>query len=172
MSNSEASVRAEALESLLIDKGLIDLGPLRIIIVAVIMLVVTMVTHEGLTGAREQFRAFRKRKSGERRARRTIKGGEVMPEEATEIYDKQEINKKIKNFGKILKNKLNLDVIFYNEDFSSNQAQADLAMQMKAGRKKKINKEEIDRIAAALILQSYFENEIFKRADTGITSKD
>jgi RNase H-fold protein (predicted Holliday junction resolvase) len=43
---------------------------------------------------------------------------------------------------------------------------------MKAGRKKKINKEEIDRIAAALILQSYFENEIFKRADTGITSKD
>ena len=88
------------------------------------------------------------------------------------IYDKQEINKKIKNFGKILKNKLNLDVIFYNEDYSSNQAQADLAMQMKAGRKKKINKEEIDRIAAALILQSYFENEIFKRADTGITSKD
>ena len=88
------------------------------------------------------------------------------------IYDKQEINKKIKNFGKTLKNKLNLDVIFYNEDFSSNQAQADLAMQMRAGRKKKINKEEIDRIAAALILQSYFENEIFKRADTGITPKD
>ena len=107
MSNSEASVRAEALESLLIDKGLIDLGPLRIIIVAVIMLVVTMVTHEGLTGAREQFRAFRKRKSGERRARRTIKGGEVMPEEATEIYDKQEIyyrrfNKRLRDHLKTL----------------------------------------------------------------------
>ena len=43
---------------------------------------------------------------------------------------------------------------------------------MQKGRKKKINKEEIDRIAAALILQSYFENEIFKRSDTGITSED
>ena len=89
-----------------------------------------------------------------------------------EIYADQAINKKIENFGKILKKNLNLDVIFYNEDYSSNYAQAELATQMKAGRKKKINKEEIDRIAAALILQSYFENEIFKRADTGTTSKD
>ena len=89
-----------------------------------------------------------------------------------QLYKEQEINKKIVNFGKILKKNLNLDVIFYNEDFSSNYAQAELAAQMKAGRKKKINKEEIDRIAAALILQSYFENEIFKRPDTGITSKD
>jgi len=91
----------------LIDKGLIELGPLRIILVAVIMLIVTMVTHEGLTGAREQFRAFRKRKSGERRARRTIKGGEVMPEEATEIHDKQEIyyrrfNKRLRDHLKTL----------------------------------------------------------------------
>jgi putative holliday junction resolvase len=89
-----------------------------------------------------------------------------------QLYKEQEINKKIVNFSKILKKNLNLDVIFYNEDFSSNYAQAELAAQMKAGRKKKINKEEIDRIAAALILQSYFENEIFKRPDTGITSKD
>ena len=89
-----------------------------------------------------------------------------------ELYKGQEINKKIVNFGKILKKNLNLEVFFYNEDFSSNYAQAELAAQKKAGRKKKINKEEIDRIAAALILQSYFENEIFKRPDTGITSKD
>jgi putative Holliday junction resolvase len=89
-----------------------------------------------------------------------------------ELYKEQEINKKIVNFGKILKKNLNLEVFFYNEDFSSNYAQAELAAQKKAGRKKKINKEEIDRIAAALILQSYFENEIFKRPDTGITSKD
>ena len=89
-----------------------------------------------------------------------------------ELYKEQEINKKIVNFGKTLKKNLNLDVIFYNEDFSSNYAQAELAAQMKAGRKKRINKAEIDRIAAALILQSYFENEIFKRPDTGITSKD
>jgi putative Holliday junction resolvase len=89
-----------------------------------------------------------------------------------ELYKGQEINKKIVNFGKILKKNLNLEVFFYNEDFSSNYAQAELAAQKKAGRKKKINKEEIDRIAAALILQSYFENEIFKRANKRTTSKD
>ncbi len=89
-----------------------------------------------------------------------------------ENFCDQEINKKIKNFGKMLKKNLNLDIIFFNEDYSSNSDQAVLATQMQKGRKKKINKEEIDRIAAALILQSYFENEIFKRSDTGITSED
>jgi len=89
-----------------------------------------------------------------------------------EIYSDQEVNKQIGNFGKILRKNLNIDVIFYNEDYSSNSAQAELAMQMQAGRKKKVNKEEIDRIAATLILQSYFENEIFKRANKRTTSKD
>ena len=89
-----------------------------------------------------------------------------------EIYSDQEINKQISNFGKILRKNLNIDVIFYNEDYSSNSAQAELAMQMQAGRKKKVNKAEIDRIAATLILQSYFENEIFKRANKSTTSKD
>ena len=67
---------------------------------------------------------------------------------------------------------LDIEIIFFNEDFSSNYAQADLALQMKAGRKKKVKREEIDRIAATIILQSYFENEIFKRADKRPTSKD
>ena len=89
-----------------------------------------------------------------------------------EIYSDQEVNKQIDNFGKTLKKNLNIDVIFYNEDYSSNSAQAELAMQMQVGRKKKVNKEEIDRIAATLILQSYFENEIFKRANKRTTSKD
>tara|TARA_B100000035_G_scaffold161309_1_gene137438 strand:+ start:116 stop:580 length:465 start_codon:yes stop_codon:yes gene_type:complete len=89
-----------------------------------------------------------------------------------EIYSDQKINKKIDYFGNILKKSLDLDIIFYNEDFTSNSAQASLALQRKAGRKKRVNKEEIDRIAASIILQSYFENEIFKRADTGTTSKD
>ena len=89
-----------------------------------------------------------------------------------EIYSDQEVNKQIDNFGKILKKNLNIDVIFYNEDYSSNSAQAELAMQMQVGRKKKVNKAEIDRIAATLILQSYFENEIFKRANKRTTSKD
>lgn len=89
-----------------------------------------------------------------------------------EIYSDQKINKKIDYFGNVLKKSLDLDIIFYNEDFTSNSAQASLALQRKAGRKKRVNKEEIDRIAASIILQSYFENEIFKRADTGTTSKD
>ena len=89
-----------------------------------------------------------------------------------EIYSDQEVNKRISNFGKTLKKNLNINVIFYNEDYSSNSAQAELAMQMQVGRKKKVNKEEIDRIAATLILQSYFENEIFKRANKRTTSKD
>jgi branched-chain amino acid transport system permease protein len=88
----------------IIDKGLIELGPLRIIIIAAIMLIVTIIGREGITGARKQFRAFRYRKSGERRALRTEKNGEVMPEEATEIFDKQEIY--FRRFNKRLRENL------------------------------------------------------------------
>ena len=87
-----------------IDKGLIELGPIRIIIIAIIMLVVTIFAREGITGARKQFRIFRLRKSGERRALRTEKNGEVMPEEATEIFDKQEIY--YRRFNKRLRDNL------------------------------------------------------------------
>ena len=88
----------------IIDKGLIELGPVRIIIIAAIMLIVTIIGREGITGARKQFRAFRYRKSGERRALRTEKNGEVMPEEATEIFDKQEIY--FRRFNKRLRENL------------------------------------------------------------------
>ena len=37
-----------------------------------------------------------------------------------EIYSDQEINKKIENFGKIIEKNLEIEVIFYNEDYSSN----------------------------------------------------
>ena len=89
------------------------------------------------------------------------------------IFAEQSINKQIKNFGNKLKKKSDgTDIIFFDEDYSSNYAKSELLKQMQAGRKKKVNKEEIDRIAAAIILQSYFENEIFKRADTGTSSKN
>ena len=55
-----------------------------------------------------------------------------------EIYNNQEINKKIKNFGKMLEKNLNIKVTFYNEDYSSNSAQAVLATQMQKGRKKRL----------------------------------
>lgn len=75
----------------LIERGLIDLGPLRIILIAAVMIAVTLTAHHGLAQARAQFRAFRERKKSERRAARTQKGGEVMPEEATEMTDKQQV---------------------------------------------------------------------------------
>lgn len=74
-----------------IDKGMLELGPLRILLIAAIMLLVTLFAHNGLVGIREQFRNYRNRKKSEARARRTEKGGEVMPEEAIEFADKQEV---------------------------------------------------------------------------------
>lgn len=88
----------------LIDKGLLDLGPLRILLVAAIMLLVTLLTNNGIAGAREQFRGWRRRKQSEARARRTEKGGEVMPEEAIEIHDKQAIY--YRRFDKRLRDRL------------------------------------------------------------------
>lgn len=88
LGRSEGAVLGTAIV-ILIDKGLIDLGPLRIILVTVVMIVVALTAHQGLTGVRGQFRNFRNRKKSESRAARTEKGGEVMPEEATEMADKQ-----------------------------------------------------------------------------------
>jgi branched-chain amino acid transport system permease protein len=105
LGRAEGAVVGAAIVTL-IDKGLIELGPPRIILVAVIMIAVTVFTREGLMGAREQFRDYRNRKSGERRARRTEKGGEAMPEEATEVHDKQELY--YRRFNKRLRERLKL----------------------------------------------------------------
>jgi branched-chain amino acid transport system permease protein len=88
----------------LIDKGLLGLGPLRILLVAAIMLLVTLFAHNGLVGIRAQFRGWRHRKASEARARRTEKGGEVMPEEAIAIADKQQIY--FRRFEKRLRQRL------------------------------------------------------------------
>jgi branched-chain amino acid transport system permease protein len=90
LGRSEGAVLGTAIV-VLIDKGMLDLGPLRIIIVTAVMIGVALTAHNGLTGVRAQFRNFRNRKKSERRAARTEKGGEVMPEEATEIADKQQV---------------------------------------------------------------------------------
>ncbi|MEM6985830.1 MAG: branched-chain amino acid ABC transporter permease [Pseudomonadota bacterium] len=103
LGRAEGAVVGAAIVTL-IDKGLIELGPLRIILVAAIMLLVTIFAREGLTGARDQFRDFRKRKAGERRAQRTEKGGEAMPEEAVEVLDKQELY--YRRFNKRLRDRL------------------------------------------------------------------
>ena len=90
LGRSEGAVLGTAIV-VLIDKGLIELGPLRILLIAAIVLCVTLWTNNGIVGIRDQFRNFRNRKKSEARARRAEKGGEVMPEEAIEFADKQEI---------------------------------------------------------------------------------
>ncbi len=87
-----------------IDKVLVDLGPLSILVIASLMLVITLTSNNGLVGIREQFRNYRKRKMSEARARRTEKGGEVMPEEAVEIADKQHVYHR--RFDKRLRDRL------------------------------------------------------------------
>ena len=103
LGRAEGAVVGAAIVTI-IDKGLIEFGPMRIVLIAAIMLLVTIVAREGLTGARDQFRVYRNKKMGERRAFRSEKDGEVMPEEATEIFDKQEIY--YRRFNKRLREKL------------------------------------------------------------------
>jgi branched-chain amino acid transport system permease protein len=71
-----------------IDKLLIDLGPMRLVLIGLLMLGTVLFTRNGLFGIRAQFRAWRDKKKSQARAERTESGGEVMPEEATEIADK------------------------------------------------------------------------------------
>ena len=61
LGRSEGAVVGTAIV-VLIDRGLTDIGPARIILIAVVVIAVTLTTHHGLTGARDQFRAFRNRK--------------------------------------------------------------------------------------------------------------
>jgi branched-chain amino acid transport system permease protein len=90
LGRSEGAVVGTAIV-VLVDKGMLNLGPLRVLLIAAIMLGVTLWTHNGIVGIREQFRNYRNRRKSEARARRTEKGGEVMPEEAIEFADKQEV---------------------------------------------------------------------------------
>ena len=76
---------------ILIDRGLFELGPMRIVIIAVVMILVTTYASNGITGIRQQFRNFRHRFQTQKRSLITTKGGEVMPEEAIDINDKQQI---------------------------------------------------------------------------------
>jgi branched-chain amino acid transport system permease protein len=71
-----------------LDKVLNTLGPIRHIMIGLIMLFVVLFLRNGLFGIKQQFRAWRDKKKGEWRSSRTEKGGEALPEEATEIDDK------------------------------------------------------------------------------------
>jgi branched-chain amino acid transport system permease protein len=71
-----------------LDKALISWGPIRLILIGVIMLLVANFLRGGLFGIKAQFRAWRDKKKSEARATRAEKGGEMLPEEATETEDK------------------------------------------------------------------------------------
>jgi branched-chain amino acid transport system permease protein len=72
----------------LFDKFLITLGPMRLILIGLIMLFVSLYLRNGLFGIKAQFRNWRDKKKSERRSTRAEKGGEMLPEEATETHDK------------------------------------------------------------------------------------
>jgi branched-chain amino acid transport system permease protein len=74
-----------------IDKLLVDLGPLRLVLIGALMLVTVLFTQNGLFGIRQQWRTFRQKRQAQARAARTEKGGEVMPEEAIAMLDKATI---------------------------------------------------------------------------------
>jgi len=74
-----------------LDKVLITLGPIRHILIGSLMLAVVLFLNNGLYGMKKQFYAWRDKKKGEWRSTRTEKGGEALPEEATETADKDEL---------------------------------------------------------------------------------
>ena len=88
----------------LLDKLFSEYGPVRFIAIGAMMLAVTLFASNGIMGIRAQFLQFREKKRSERRAARTGKGEEPMPEEATEIRDKDQIYER--RFNKQLREQL------------------------------------------------------------------
>jgi len=75
----------------LFNQVFIGLGPLRLMIVGAIMLGTVLFLRGGLLGAAAQLETWRAKRASERRALVRVSGGEVMPEEASDIRDKQSI---------------------------------------------------------------------------------
>ncbi len=87
---SEGAVAGTAIV-VFIDRVMIVWGPLRFVLIGAIMLGVVLFLRGGLFGIKAQFRNWRDKKKSERRASRAEKGGEMLPEEATETEDKDQI---------------------------------------------------------------------------------
>ena len=74
-----------------LDKVFIGLGPVRLILIALFMLGTVLFLRGGLFGAAEQFSTWRKRRRSQRRGRHSDTGGDILPEDAIDIADKQSI---------------------------------------------------------------------------------
>jgi branched-chain amino acid transport system permease protein len=88
--SSEGAVAGTAIV-VFIDRVLIDLGPPRYVLIGSIMLLVVLFLRGGIFGIKAQFGIWRNKKKTEHRATRAEKGGEMLPEEATETPDKDKI---------------------------------------------------------------------------------
>ena len=74
-----------------IDRYFIDTGAKRILLVAILMLLSVLFTRGGAFGLSDQWREMRAKRRSERRASRSTRHGEVLPEEAPDIRDKSSI---------------------------------------------------------------------------------
>ena len=74
-----------------LDKVMLELGPIRHLMIGGLMLFAVLFLNNGYFGIKAQFNAWREKKCGEWRSARAEKGGEALPEEATEIEDKDDL---------------------------------------------------------------------------------
>lgn len=78
----------------LLDNVLVVLGPIRYILIGVLMILTILFLKNGLFGIRKQFKEWRDKKKNEARSTRLERGGEMLPEQSTETDDKDEVYKK------------------------------------------------------------------------------
>ena len=71
-----------------IDRYFIDTGAKRILLVAILMLLSVLFTRGGAFGLNAQWQELRAKRRSERRAARSTRRGEVLPEEAPDVRDK------------------------------------------------------------------------------------
>lgn len=68
------------------------------------------------------------------------------------------MEKPIRRFATQLQKRYDKPVEFVNEAFTSHEAEARLKRQRQQGRKQRVTKREIDRLAAAVIVETWLEN--------------
>ncbi|WP_299876842.1 Holliday junction resolvase RuvX [uncultured Cocleimonas sp.] len=72
------------------------------------------------------------------------------------------IKKRIERFCNQLQGRYNLKVDQENEQFTSIEAAARLKQLRQSGRKKKVTKDEVDKIAAAIILENWMQSNAYR----------
>lgn len=73
--------------------------------------------------------------------------------------DDTELSAPVEKFCNQLNGRYNLPVAQANEQYSSIEAGRRLKQVRQAGRKQKVQKEEVDRVAAAIIFENWYQNQ-------------